>query len=119
MNQDLSDCIKNALYSYQNRHPNKLYPDHIIIYRDGVGDAMRQQVLQQEISQFKEVFSNLYNKFSQPSLSLIIVNKRITQRFFVEDERGNLINPPSGCIIDKGLVENSSSDKEFDFFLIP
>jgi aubergine-like protein len=30
-----------------------------------------------------------------------------------------LINPPSGCIVDTGLVENESADFEYDFFLIP
>ena len=62
----------------------------------------------------------MYNKAAKvPALTLIIVNKRITQRFFVEDNRGGYINPPSGCIIDTGLVENEKSDMEYDFFLIP
>lgn len=43
----------------------------------------------------------------QPHITLVVVNKRITQRFFVQDERGNLCNPPSGCIVDRGLVEQS------------
>jgi aubergine-like protein len=47
------------------------------------------------------------------------VNKRITQRFFVENENGTIDNPPSGCVIDKDLVEKSETSAEFDFFLIP
>ena len=94
--------MKYALKSYSERHPKKLYPDHFIIYRDGVGDAMRQQVLQQEITQFRKAIEEVYNKAARkPNLTVIIVNKRITQRFFVEDERsGGYINPPSGTIID-------------------
>jgi len=31
-----------------------------------------------------------------------------------------LLNPPSGCIIDKGLVESHTPEsKQFDFFLTP
>lgn len=55
----------------------------------------------------------------QPQITLVVVNKRITQRFFVQDERGNLSNPPSGCIVDRGLVEQSTTSGAFDFFLMP
>ena len=58
-----------------------------------------------------------------------MVNKRINQRFFLRDEiSGKLNNPPSGCIIDRGLVEHGgsteTSDVEgtfqpFDFFITP
>ena len=81
---------------------------------------MRQQVLQKEISQFRKAIEEVYNKAARkPVLTVIIVNKRITQRFFVQDGNGGYINPPSGTIIDKGLVENESSEMEYDFFLIP
>ncbi len=81
---------------------------------------MRQQVLQKEISQFRKAIEDVYNKAAKkPSLTVIIVNKRITQRFFVENEMGGYQNPPSGCIIDQKLVESESSDFEYDFFLIP
>lgn len=120
VNLELTDILKTSLQSYAQRHPKKLYPDHFIIYRDGVGDAMRQQVLQKEISQFRKAIEEVYNKAARkPVLTVIIVNKRITQRFFVKDDREGYINPPSGCIIDKGLVENETSDMEYDFFLIP
>ena len=50
---------------------------------------------------------------------MVIVNKRITQRFFVEDENGRLMNPPSGCLIDEQIVENADSNLEYDFYLVP
>jgi hypothetical protein len=63
----------------------------------------------------------LYNTMAEkPQITVIVVNKRISQRFFVLDKKGQLYNPPSGCIIDKGLVEEHKSDsKQFDFFLTP
>lgn len=87
VNKDLTTAFKSSLNTYVDRHPKKLLPDHFIIYRDGVGDAMRRQVLQKEISQFREAIDEMYNKAAKkPKMTLIIVNKRITQRFFVEDE---------------------------------
>jgi aubergine-like protein len=50
-------------------------------------------------------------------LTVIVVNKRINQRFFM-DSNGSLMNPPSGSVIDKDVVEDESND-EFDFYLIP
>ena len=50
------------------------------------------------------------------------MNKRIVQRFFIKDDQGRLMNPPNGCIIDRGLVEKSgegTEDKVFDFFMTP
>jgi aubergine-like protein len=120
VNKELTDNLKCALKSYSERHPKKLYPDHFIIYRDGVGDGMRQQVLATEVSQFRAAISDVYNKAAKkPKITLIIVNKRITQRFFVDDGYGNLSNPPSGCIIDSGLVERQDISGVYDFFLIP
>lgn len=59
----------------------------------------------------------------QPEITVVIVNKRITQRFFVEDNQGRLSNPPSGTIIDEQLVEqdgkNSDMPGVFDFYLTP
>jgi len=50
---------------------------------------------------------------------VIIVNKRITQRFFIEDQGGRLNNPPSGALIDTNVVENQDSMSEYDFYLVP
>jgi aubergine-like protein len=103
---------------FEDRHGD--LPDHFIVYRDGVGDAMRRQVLQKEMAQFKEAIAETYNAARpRPHITVVIVNKRITQRFFLEDDRGGLQNPPSGCLIDQTVVENASTDVEYDFYLVP
>ncbi len=120
VDKSLEAAIKMAMVTFKQKQPGNELPDHFVIYRDGVGDAMRKQVLQQELSQFRSAIESVYNKAAKkPYITLVIVNKRITQRFFVEDNRGGLDNPPSGCVIDRDLVENSDSEMEYDFFLIP
>lgn len=109
-------------------------PTNFIIFRDGVGDAQRDAVIKIEISQFKEAIKELYSdqdlQSQKPEITLIVLNKRINQRFFLRDAAGNLKNPPSGCIIDRGLVEHGGSSTEsdsdgemafkpYDFFLTP
>lgn len=48
VDKQLKDALKRALQCFEDRHDSK--PEHFIIFRDGVGDAMRRQVLQKEIA---------------------------------------------------------------------
>jgi len=62
--------------------------------------------------------------FVPPEITLIIVNKRVRQRFFQQrqTQQGNefIQNPPQGTYIDQGFVEQSEvKDGKFDFFLVP
>lgn len=56
-------------------------PDHIFIYRDGVGDSMRKQVIQYELDQLKKILTDEYDPKTEgnalPQITLIIVNKRV------------------------------------------
>ena len=102
----MKESIEEAIKSFSINHHGE-FPTNFIIFRDGVGDAQRDQVLSAEIPQFEAAIIKLYNKASEkPEITVVLVNKRISQRFFVTDAQGRLSNPPSGCIIDKGLVEN-------------
>jgi len=56
---------------------------------------------------------------SIPALTLIVVNKRISQRMFTEDRDGRMNNPEPGTIIDSQITENNDANKCFDFFLVP
>lgn len=99
------NLIRKAIGCFKKQHKGGM-PTNFLIYRDGVGDSMRDQVLANEIPQFEAVIKELYNQVAeQPTISVVVVNKRITQRFFIENGK-RLENPPSGCIINKQLVEN-------------
>lgn len=118
----MKDLIKSAIASFAKSNKGSK-PTNFVIFRDGVGDSMRQQVLEKEIPQFRQAIHDLYNKIDPPHITVVIVNKRITQRFFVEDQNGRLVNPPSGCIIDQNLVEEDGTSAKnagiFDFYLTP
>lgn len=105
-------------------------PRHVFIYRDGVGDSMRKQVIDQELAQLDRIVSMEYagdeNSPPQehPEITLIIVNKRVRQRFFQQTPGNNgqnfIDNPPQGTYVDTGFVEQSEViDGKFDFFLVP
>jgi len=87
----LSEYFQNAFQAFRDHSGGQL-PDHIVIYRDGVGDSMRAQVIQHELEQLNKIVGQEYtlgtgspeNKEApeMPKTTLIIVNKRVRQRFF-------------------------------------
>jgi hypothetical protein len=70
-------------------------PRHIFIYRDGVGDSMRKQVIDQELEQLNRIVGMEYGgddnspPQAHPDITLIIVNKRVRQRFFQQSPGNN------------------------------
>jgi len=56
-------------------------PDHVFIYRDGVGDSMRKYVIQHELEQLKKIIDTEYGPETEsnpwPKITLVIVNKRV------------------------------------------
>jgi aubergine-like protein len=77
VSSQLKELIKKALNYFVERHGD--LPEHFIIYRDGVGDGMRRQVLDKEISQLREAITETYNTAkTKPNITVLIVNKRIT-----------------------------------------
>ncbi len=68
----------------------------------------------------REAILSIQNKAARsPHITLIVVNKRITQRFVIDNGHGEIMNPPSGSVIDSGLVAKDDSDSVFDFYLVP
>ena len=119
---ELEACYKEALSEYAAY--NQANIEHIIIFRDGVGDAMREQVKHEELRMLKDLLKARF-PIQQPKVTLVIVNKRINQRFF--QKSGNEIrNPPAGTIIDNQMIYSSGTPATdllgkftpYDFFLI-
>jgi len=61
--------------------------------------------------------------YQPPKITLVIVNKRVRQRFFQQTMNNGqqfIDNPPQGTYVDQGFVEQSEVvDGKFDFFLVP
>lgn len=125
----MSDYFQRSFQSYREFN-NGAMPRHIFIYRDGVGDSMRKQVIDQELAQLDRIVAMEYGSeepqqpVTLPDITLIIVNKRVRQRFFQQSPGNNgqnfIDNPPQGTYVDTGFVEQSEViDGKFDFFLVP
>lgn len=111
--QEMSDTmgvhLSNALKEYYKH--NRTLPQIILIYRDGVSDGQIKHVVDYELEQLKSVIDKTYN--AQVRIGFIIVNKRISTRFF-KSEKGSIGNPPPGTVIDSEVTRPG----RYDFFLV-
>ena len=88
---------------------------------------MRAQVIAHELEQLNKIVQQEYTLEEgkqepvMPKHTLIIVNKRVRQRFFQMGQgQNNISNPPQGTYVDKGFVEKLEDvDGTFDFLLVP
>ncbi|XP_076749124.1 argonaute 3 [Xylocopa sonorina] len=106
----LQMCLLSAIKAY-NKH-NKRYPDRIIVYRDGVGDGQIDTIAKYEVKQLLQTLRNIEPNY-QPTLTVIIVQKRINTRLFERTHTG-LNNPPPGTVVDSYITKPSL----YDFFLV-
>jgi len=108
----LSDYFQRSFAAYREFNRGKM-PQHIFIYRDGVGDSMRQQVIDLELQQLNTIIEEEYGMYAhdpdtdqtmKPQITLIIVNKRVRQRFFQQTQNAQnqtfIDNPPQGTYVD-------------------
>uniref|UniRef100_A0A8C8HAY7 Piwi-like 1 n=1 Tax=Oncorhynchus tshawytscha TaxID=74940 RepID=A0A8C8HAY7_ONCTS len=91
---------------------NNCLPSRIIVYRDGVGDGMLQSVVNYEVPQIMESIKTMGHDYA-PKLTLVVVKKRISSRFFARID-GKLTNPPPGTCIDTEVTR----PEWYDFFIV-
>uniref|UniRef100_A0A1I8GLI9 Piwi-like protein 1 n=2 Tax=Macrostomum lignano TaxID=282301 RepID=A0A1I8GLI9_9PLAT len=96
------------------REKNGELPARIILYRDGVGDSMLEQVKNSELVQLKQSLSRIYgDRISSLGFKVIIVKKLVSSRLF---RRGGnqLRNPAPGTVLDDVIT----MPNYVDFFLV-
>lgn len=70
--------------------------------------------MEHELPQLKQAIKNLEEEEGQMKLMLILVNKRVPQRFFSNQNPSRLCNPTPGTVINSGVVEPNT----YDFYLV-
>ncbi|OWZ23573.1 Argonaute5 [Phytophthora megakarya] len=108
----LPHMLRELFLSYFDR--TKRRPEHVIYYRDGVGEGEYFDILQGEIRALRKAFK-MISKGYNPPITFIVANKRHHTRAFPvdrhdADRRGN-VKP--GTVIDTDIVD----PHRFDFFM--
>ncbi|KAJ5640648.1 hypothetical protein N7528_000273 [Penicillium herquei] len=85
---------------------NKVLPENIIIYRDGVSEGQYNTVMKYEITQIRSMCERRYGRGKGPNLTFIIVTKRHHVRFFPtkSNDMDKNANPQPGTVVDRGVT---------------
>ncbi|XP_038061502.1 piwi-like protein 1 [Patiria miniata] len=113
--QELIDGLKLCLVaSIKKYHEvNHKMPQKIVIFRDGVGDGQLNIVATYEQEQLTSCFE-MFGETYKPSLTIVIVQKRINTRIFSVLNGNQLQNPAPGCVVDHTITRPNW----YDFFLV-
>ncbi|CAF3907844.1 unnamed protein product [Rotaria sordida] len=100
----MTDMVEQLIDYY--RQANKVLPNKIVFYRDGVDDGQFGKVMAHEIPAIRQAFDRIYDdKSNHPLLTFIIVKKRHNTRFFNYNRSTKEMNNMSiGTVIDTTIV---------------
>ncbi|CAK60619.1 unnamed protein product (macronuclear) [Paramecium tetraurelia] len=105
---NLKKSLITAMEVYKEK--NNVFPQIIIIYRDGVSDGQIPVVLGDEFPQYDQAIKQIN---PQSKLVLVVCNKRVAGKFYQAGHRPD--NPASGTIVDtKEICEGQQPN----FYLI-
>ena len=113
----LNSLLSQAINFFNNKHNR--FPLYVIIYRQGGNEKQNRKIYIEELPVFKAFFSGDinnggYNSSFKPRFSVIVVNKKAELKFF-QKEGNNIINPPSGTVVDCDVT----TPEYFEFYLQP
>ncbi|GKU92688.1 hypothetical protein SLEP1_g6387 [Rubroshorea leprosula] len=108
--QDFGEMCLELLESYVK--VNKVRPDKIVIFRDGVSEWQFDMVLNVELSGLKKAFRALNYV---PTITLVVAQKRHLTRFFPETKEDGC---SAGNVLPGTVVDTTVDDfSRFNFYL--
>lgn len=112
MVNELDSMLRSRLLLWKTIGNHKVFPNNILVYRDGVSEGEYQTVLDSELPLLRRACERLYpapdTKKGFPHITLIIVGKRHHTRFYPTNvgDASTSANPVSGTIVDRGVTES-------------
>ena len=116
---DLGSMLKSRLLLWKNK--NKVLPENLLFYRDGVSEGQYDKVLDTELPLLRQACVEIYPAADQkkgiPWFTLIICGKRHHIRFYPSNsqEADKSSNARSGTVVDRGVTDPHL----WDFYLQP
>ncbi|KAK6090948.1 hypothetical protein P3W45_000193 [Vairimorpha bombi] len=95
---------------------SKAKPEQIVVFRDGVGDTMFQEVFHKEIIAIKEACNKVESGYN-PKITFIVAQKRHSVRFN-NPAANNFKAGENGNVAPGTVVEDIGHPSLFDFYLV-
>jgi eukaryotic translation initiation factor 2C len=114
MIEDMKEMMTERLLLYKKK--NKVLPEKIILYRDGVSEGQFDLVLQYELPKIEQAFVAVYGVGAAlPKLSIVICGKRHHARPLPTsaETASDNGNTRPGTVVDKGITDVY----RYDFYL--
>ena len=119
MVSELDSMLKSRLHLWKMQGKHEVFPDNLLVYRDGVSEGQYVTVIETELPLLRKACAELYpshdTKKGLPHITIIIVCKRHHTRFYptTANNADRSANPKNGTIVDRGVTEA----RNWDFFL--
>ena len=119
MVSELDSMLKSRLHLWKTQGKHKVFPENLLIYRDGVSEGQYTTVIDTELPLLRKACAELYpppdTKKGLPHITIIIVGKRHHTRFYptTASDADRSSNPKNGTVVDRGVTEA----RNWDFFL--
>lgn len=116
MIRDLENIVCKQLKQFQQQ--NKILPESIMYYRDGVSEGQFSEILTIELRAIQAAAATVStNPNYKPKITFIVVQKRHHARFFPTAKcptEGRNNNVPPGTIVDRYIT----APNQYQFFLV-
>ena len=115
----LDSMLKSRLRLWKTLGKHKVFPENLLVYRDGVSEGQYATVIEDELPLLRKACAELYpppdTKKGLPYITIIIVGKRHHTRFYptTVSDADSSSNPKNGTVVDRGVTEV----RNWDFFL--
>ncbi|KAL8992515.1 MAG: hypothetical protein Q9169_007046 [Polycauliona sp. 2 TL-2023] len=111
--QNLATCLTPLIKEWRRIVGNNHLPDHVFYFRDGVGESRYKELLDSEVKDMKQIFSQLDESKSNVNVkfTVVVAEKRHHVRFFPQGPGADgLGNPLPGTIVDRDVTNFRAND---------
>jgi eukaryotic translation initiation factor 2C len=111
----LEEAMSSLFATFRQRNKGAM-PQHVVVYRDGVGDGQFNEVLDRELPCIQNALSAMGTHTTK--ISIIVCQKKHNTRIAYEENHGSFINAcPGVCIDSSGDSESIASATFNEFYL--